>query len=170
MIDKLISRLIITIVLISINLIAYAEVMNLKGKYYEKDSCIYLIEYPTEEEKLAEQEYYKQRMIKREAQVNVEIERNHEIKLAEIKAQAMRDYLIAQSLPLKEVAEVIRNIKPTRTWVNIGDISSNSSSSATGGQVTNTTNNDNVNINTNTNENTNDNETNVDTSVDVTVK
>jgi len=158
---------------------AKANELDLKGEYYEKDGCIYLQGNLTEKERLSEQEHYKQRMIERTRQVETEIQREHEIKIEIIKAQAMREYLIAQGMPLREVTDAIKRIRFNQS-VNMGTIASQSSSSvgnitstaytgtitnsATGGSGTATT----TNNNTNTNENTN--ETDVETDVNVTVR
>lgn len=151
MITKLINRLIITTIFCSINLIAYGGMADLKGEYYEKDGCIYLFGNLTEEEKQADLENYKQRIAERTEQIDAEIQRNHDIKLAKIKAQAMRDYLIAQGIPLREVADAFRKLKIGQNVV-IGNITSASE----GGDVSTT------NSNTNTSKNTNETEIDVD--------
>lgn len=140
---KLINRLIIATILCSVNLIAYGEVMEgegfaiggLKGRYYENGGCIYFIGDFTEKEIIMHQQKYEKRMTKRARQVDGEIQRKHEIEIEKIRAQALRDYLIAQDMPLREIADAMRNLK-IRQNVNIGDITSSSSSSI--GDITNT--------------------------------
>ena len=95
-------------------------------------------------------------MVKRIKQVEDEKRRNHSIKLAEIKARAMRDYLIAQNIPLREVAEAVRNLK-IRQSVNIGRV--NSSSYLKIGAVSNTS------AITNNNTDISDNNTKIDIDV-----
>jgi len=109
MVTKLINQLIITSVLCSINLIAYGEIMDLKGEYYEKNGCIYLIGHPTKEEKAEDLKLYKERKIKREAQVNAEIQRNHEIKIEKIRAIAISKYAKYQEFLYQERTRAIVN-------------------------------------------------------------
>jgi len=182
MITKLIRVLIIINILLSINSVVYAEVMSLRGEYYEKNGCIYLVGNLTEKELTADLEYYKERMSKRAIQVNAKLKRNQELKIETIKAQAMKDYLIAQSMPLREIADVLKETRVKQS-VFIGDVKSYSTSkggnaTATGGTskvgnvsaktgaITNRANGGTggqggsattSTINTNTNDNTNDN-------------
>jgi len=139
----------------------YGEEINLlglKGKYYENDGCIYFIGDFTEEELLIEQQKFEKRMEKLSKQFEIERQRKHELKIETIKAQAMKDYLIAQNTPLREIADAIKRIKIEQT-ITIGDITaqsyssvgnvtsegSNATATGTGGSGTSTTTNTNTN-------------------------
>lgn len=128
--------------------ICNAEELNLKGKYFEQGGCVYLIgKSPTQEETASEIENYKARLDERYEQIKFSQKLEHDITLAEINARAMRDYLIANGLPLREVAEAIKSRLPNNQSVWIGDISSSSDSSvgnttstAYTGEISNTSN------------------------------
>lgn len=150
--DKMLIKILMMMsILFSANLVAYGEVIDLKGKYYEKDDCIYVVGNWTKEEKARQNMAYKERVATRTRQLEIESQQRHEIEIEEIKAQAMTDYLIAQGMPLREVAEATKNLK-IRQSVNMGNF--NSSSHLKIGDVSSTSATTNNNINTN--------ETNVD--------
>lgn len=119
-----------------------------KGEYYEKNGCVYLTGNLTKEEKIKDLEYYKQRMTKREKQINSGLDRKHDIEIERIRAKALENYLIAQSLDYSKVVEGIKQQRHN-TSVNIGDITSqsNSSSNASVGDIANTNTSDNTNNN-----------------------
>lgn len=108
-----------------------------EAEIYEKDGCVYIVGHLTKEEKAEQGRVYKERMTERGKQINAEIQREHEIEIEQIKAQAMRDYLIAQSMPLREVAEAIEKMRIQHN-VFVGDISASSTSFSEGVTVTNT--------------------------------
>ena len=125
----------IMILLVVFLLISVVPSFIYGAEIYEKDGCIYIIGNLTNKEKQTDLENYRQRMIKRETQINAGIQSRHEIKIETIKAQAMRDYLIAQTTPLREVADALRHLK-IRQNVVIGDTTNISSSTSEGGSAT----------------------------------
>ena len=115
-----------------------------ESEIYEKEGCVYIVGHWTIKEKANQNRIYAERETIRNKQVGIEAQQRHEIKIEIIKAQAMRDYLIAQTTPLREIANAIRGIK-IRQNVNIGDVKNfssvgnvTSSSNSEGGAVSNT--------------------------------
>lgn len=120
----------ITGVLLGLGIVIVCEggELDLKGEYYEKNGCIYLRGNLTEQEREQNILLYKERLDKREQQIDFDRELEHDIKIEEIKAKALENFLVAQSLDYNKIAEAIasRGDIVNSTW--IGDISSSSNS------------------------------------------
>lgn len=126
--DKIGITLIVILIITFICAVACGE--EFKGSYYEKDGCIYLVGEWTESELIRHELNWQKRKEKIDNQVALEIKNMHEQRLAEIDAQAMRDYLIANSLPLREVSAAVRNSNGHNLSVTIGNVSANSHSTS----------------------------------------
>ena len=118
---------------------------------YEKDDVLYIVGHSTQEQIATYGEYYEKRIVKREARVNAEIERIQALKEKQIVANAMRDYLIANSLPLREIADAIKGQRVSSySMSSVGDINNNVT---TNGGTNTTTIGDTTVSSTNTNRN-----------------
>ena len=156
---KNLLRIILTTLVIVLFLLIFGkrsegQELDLEGTYYEARGCIYLNGSLTEKERTTNLEAYKERMNERGEQIEASLNRQHDITIEKIRAKAMENYLIAQSLYYDEVIEAIYG-QEYNASVYIENVNENNVDNAITNTNESTTDNINTNENTNTNANTN---------------